>query len=180
MPSSSITRVLASFAAALAMCNSALAHEHHPQHSHDKAHDQVAGTLHIQQPWSRPTVATVPVGVVYVDLKNDGDTLERLLSASSDMAERVELHESVMDGQMMRMRPISAVEIAPMRTVQLKPGGLHIMLMGLKQPLVQGQTFALNLVFERAGAVTVKVLVRDPVASAEQGGAHNAHHGHKH
>jgi len=175
MFASFLTRTFATFAATLALCNAALAHEH----SHRQTHEYIAGTLHIQQPWSRPTVAAVPVGVVYVELKNGGEKMERLLSASTQVAERVELHTSVMEGEMMRMRPISAVEIAPMSTAELKPGGMHIMLMGLKQPLVQGQNFALDLVFERAGVVRVNVLVRDPVASArQQGGDHSGHHGH--
>jgi len=186
--SSSIARTLAVFATTLTLCNAALAHEHssHPR-THNQTHDKTAGTLRIQQPWSRPTVAAVPVGVVYVALKNDGDKMERLLSATSDVAERVELHTSVMDGEMMRMRPITSVDIAPKTTAQLKPGGMHIMLMGLKAPLVQGQTFTLNLVFEQAGAVSVPVLVRDPVeGAAEHGGhgghgkQHSSHHGHKH
>jgi len=169
-----MTKMLARFIASLALFCATVAS------SHDHSHDHKTGTLHIQQPWSRPTVAAVPVGVVYVDLKNNGTKMERLLSASTQVAERVELHTSVMEGEMMRMRPINVVEIAPMSSAELKPGGMHMMLMGLRQPLVQGQTFALNLVFERAGAVTVNVLVRDPVESAGQGVGHNGHHGHKH
>jgi len=154
-------------------------HNHAPAHDTTHTHTHTTGTLHIQQPWSRPTVAAVPVGVVYVDLKNDGDKMERLLSASSDVAERVELHASVMDGQMMRMRQIHTVDIAPKSTTQLKPGGMHIMLMGLKAPLTQGQTFTLNLVFEQTGTVAVPVLVRDPVKSSAGHEGHS-HHGHRH
>jgi len=188
-------KTLTGLAASLTLFCTAVAlahgHEHNHTHNHAPAHDathtHTTGALHIQQPWSRPTVAAVPVGVVYVDLKNDGSKMERLLSASSDVAERVELHASSMDGQMMRMRQIHTVDIAPKSTTQLKPGGMHIMLMGLKAPLIQGQRFTLNLVFEQAGSVPVQVLVRDPVESAAEHGGHgghgkqhNSHHGHKH
>jgi len=170
--------IIAKSVACLALLSAAAAS------AHDHAPPQAA-TLHVHQAWSRPTVAAVPVGVVYMDLDNQGSTTERLLSASSEVAGRVELHESIMDGEMMRMRPIQAVDIAPTSTTQLKPGGLHLMLMGLKAPLVQGQTFPLSLVFEQTGTVTVQVQVRDPVGSAGGHGSHSphdahGHHGHKH
>jgi len=177
-----VRRCVLALATSLALGSSGAALAH-AEHGHSPAHTHhsptVAGSMRIEQPWSRPTVAAVPVGVVYVHLTNTGTRTDRLLSASSTVAERVELHTSFMDGNLMRMRQLAAVDIAPASTAHLEPGGMHIMLMGLKAPLTQGQTFALTLVFEQAGAVTVQVPVRDPVDSAaEHGDSHGAHGGH--
>jgi copper(I)-binding protein len=75
------------------------------------------------------------------------------------MAERVELHESTMDGGVMRMRPVESLVIEPGETRVLEPGGLHLMMMRLKEPLVAGKHFLLTLEFAEAGRVQVKVMV---------------------
>jgi copper(I)-binding protein len=80
----------------------------------------------------------------------------------------VELHEMKMEGNVMRKREVSAVELPAGKAVELKPGGLHIMLMGLKAPLKEGDKFPLRLKFEKAGEVTVTVNV-------EAAGADHSH-----
>ena len=84
---------------------------------------------------------------------------DRVVSASSPVAERVELHETIRDGDVMRMREVEAIELPAGQTVELKPGGLHLMLMGLKAPLKAGETVPVTLKFEKAGDVTVQLNV---------------------
>lgn len=123
------------------------------------AGDYTLGTLQIVQPWSRPSTSQAQAGAAFLAIANKGALTDRLLSAASPAAEKVELHTHVMDGNVMRMRAVDAIEIAAGGTVKLEPGGLHVMLFGLKQQLVVGQTFPLTLRFERAGEIVVDVQV---------------------
>ncbi|WP_051303362.1 copper chaperone PCu(A)C [Comamonas composti] len=124
------------------------------------AHGYKAGPIEIDHPWSRATVAAVPTGVVYFVLRNPSQEEDRLVAVSTPAAEKAELHTHIRDGDVMRMRKVDAVEVAPASTTALEPGGLHVMLIGLKQPLVKGKAFPLTLVFEEAGPVTVQVDVQ--------------------
>lgn len=98
----------------------------------------------------------------YLILRNTGSQDDRLLSASSDIAEAVELHISEIKNDVMTMRQVEAVDLAAGQQVELKPGGLHIMLIGLKQSLQPGQTVSLTLKFERAGMITIQAEVMMP------------------
>lgn len=145
------------------------------------AHGYEAGDIRIGHPWARPTIAGQTTGAGYLKLENRGQAADRLLSASSTAAERVELHSMKLDGDVMRMRALDAVELPPGATVELKPGGDHLMLMGLKAPLEAGGSVPLKLRFERAGEVTVEVKVEKPKASAAPAPAargHGDHHRH--
>src|SRR3546814_9738821 len=82
-----------------------------------------------------------------------------LVATEGEVAERVELHTHTMDGNVMQMRRVEFVEIPAQGEAALQPGGIHIMLIGLKQPLREGERFPLTLTFEKAGAVTVEVAV---------------------
>jgi len=149
------------------------------------AHGYKVGSIEIDHPWSRATAPVVSTGVVYFVLRNPGARQDRLMSVSTPVADKAELHTHVQDGDMLRMRKIDAVDIAPASTTALASGGLHVMLMGLKQPLVKGQAFPLTLVFEHAGSVTVRVDVQgitDTEPAHSVGGhAGHAHHGeHRH
>ncbi|OBU87797.1 copper chaperone PCu(A)C [Chromobacterium subtsugae] len=141
------------FAAALfGLCLSGLA----------AAHSFQLGDIHIGHPWSRAMPATSPTGGVYLSLKNQGKTEDKLVSASTPRAEAAELHTHVNDNGVMRMRKVEGgVAIAPGQTVKFAPGSYHVMLMGLKQPLNKGDHFPLTLKFEKAGSVTVDVVVQD-------------------
>jgi copper(I)-binding protein len=100
------------------------------------------------------------VGGAFVTLLNTADAPDRLVSASSAVAERVELHTHIMDGGVMRMREVEGgIPLPPGETVNLQPGGLHIMLLGLNQGLAAGSRFPLTLTFEKAGSVQVEVPV---------------------
>ncbi|MEZ4767343.1 MAG: copper chaperone PCu(A)C [Caldilineales bacterium] len=100
---------------------------------------------------------------VYMVLANGSATPDRLVSAAADVAGAVEIHETVMDGDVMRMQQLTdGIEIPANGQVELKPGGLHVMLIGLARDLNPGETFPVTLQFEQAGAVTVEAEVRQP------------------
>jgi len=132
------------------------------------AHDVQVGTLGIAQARARATVAGQPSGGGYLTLSNQGTTAERLLGASAPIAAAVELHTMRMEGDVMRMRPVDAIDLPPGQTVELKPGGLHLMFTGLKAPLKAGEGFPLTLRFEKAGELTIHMHV-------EAAGAADAH-----
>ena len=124
------------------------------------AHSYKLGALEIGHPWARATPPTAPTGGGYLSVKNTGATPDRLISASSPTAETVQVHEMKMEGNVMRMREISGgLEIPPGATVTLAPGGMHLMMMGLKGPLKQGERVPLTLVFEKAGKIDVELMV---------------------
>ena len=140
-----------------------------------------AGDIRMTQPWSLALPPVSANGAVYLSLSNTGRAPDKLVGGSTPMAERVELHTSSMDGGIMRMRQISAVDLEPGGTAVLEPGGTHLMLVGLKEPLEAGKRFPLMLEFERSGMIQVEVAVQAAAASAPMHGGHSqpaAQHGH--
>jgi len=111
----------------------------------------------VEDAWARPTVAGQAGGGGF--LKITSPTADRLMAASAPVSKTVELHTMQMDGNVMRMRQVPAIDIPAGQTVELKPGGLHVMFIGLTQPLKNGATFPLTLRFEKAGEVRVDVKV---------------------
>ncbi len=139
----------------------------------------------IEDAWVRGTVAQQKASGAFMRLTAPQDT--RLVSASSPLAGVVEVHEMAMDKDVMRMRAVPALALAAGKTTELKPGGLHVMLMDLKQPLKAGETVPLTLVFEDANKArssqTVQATVRALGAPADKPAMdHGAHgkHEHKH
>ena len=124
------------------------------------AHAQTtkAGPINVASAYARATAAGQPAGGGFLTLVNAGGD-DRLVSASSDAAASVELHMMSMKGDVMQMRQVDAIDIKAGQTVELKPGGYHLMLMGLKAPLKAGSSFPLTLKFEKAGEVTVRLKV---------------------
>jgi copper(I)-binding protein len=119
-----------------------------------------AAGLTVTNAWSRSTPPGVTVGVAYFTLKNDSGKSDRLLKLSSPVAEKVQVHRTeILDG-IARMREVAVLHVEAGQELRFEPNGMHLMLMGLKKPLVEGQAFELTLVFEVAGARTVKVAVR--------------------
>jgi copper(I)-binding protein len=119
-----------------------------------------AAGLAITDAWSRSTPPGVTVGVGYFTLRNETGKSDRLLRISSPIAEKVQVHRTeILDG-IARMREVAVLHVEAGQELKFEPNGMHLMLMGLKKPLVEGQTFELNLVFEVAGARKVKVVVR--------------------
>ncbi len=143
---------------------------HH--HGHAMAASK-AGDIAIEQPFARATPAKV--GGVFLTLKNAGGTADKLVKAASPVAETVELHTHIKDGDAMRMRAVENIPVPANGQTALEPGGYHVMLIGLKQPLKEGTSFPLTLTFEKAGSVTVTVPVQKAGAPAASGG-----HEHKH
>ena len=114
--------------------------------------------IKLDQAWARPTVEGQMAGGAFVRIGNGGGA-DRLLSASSPAATSVELHTMSMEGDVMKMRQVEVIELPAGKAVELKPGGLHLMFMGLKAPLKAGATLPLTLKFEKAGELTVSVPV---------------------
>ena len=125
------------------------------------AHDYTVGSLHIVHPWARATPKGASVGGGYMTITNNGTAPDRLIGGSSPIADRFEVHEmSTDDKGVMRMRMLKdGLEIKPGQTVELKPGGLHIMLVDLKQPMNEKDRVKGTLIFEKAGTVEVEYAV---------------------
>ena len=126
-----------------------------------QAHEFKLGAIAIGHPYARATVAGQPAGGGYLKLDNKGAD-DRLVSASAAVSTAVELHVMKMEGDVMRMRQVDSIELPAGKTVELKPGGFHIMFIGLKAPLKAGDQFPMKLKFEKAGEVTVDVKVEAP------------------
>ncbi|MGF9763609.1 DUF1775 domain-containing protein [Microvirga sp. 0TCS3.31] len=132
-----------------------------------------AGSLTLEQPWSRATPGGAKVGGGYLRITNTGTAPDRLIGGSFPLASKVEVHEMRLEGDVMRMKAVEGgLEIKPGATVELKPGGLHLMFVDLKEPLKEGQILKGTLAFEKAGPVEVEYTVRG------MGGAAPAEHKH--
>lgn len=130
-------------------------------------------SLSITGAWSRETAAGQVVAGGFMTLTNRGRNEDRLISATSPIAKEVQIHTMAMDGGVMRMRQLTTgIPVPAGATVELRPGGLHIMFMGLKQQLRQGQRFPVTLQFERAGRITVQVAVQPVGSTGPKGAAH--------
>jgi hypothetical protein len=124
------------------------------------ARDYKLGSLEIGQPWSRATPPTAQAAGGFLVITNKGTVADRLVAVRSTVSDKVEIHEMKMDGNVMRMRELDkGLEIPPGATVELKPGGLHIMFMGLKAPFAKDQRVPITLVFEKAGSIDVDLTV---------------------
>ena len=133
------------------------------------AQDYRVGSLEIGHPWTRATPSTAPTAGGFLTVTNKGTTPDKLISAKSAAAETVQIHTMKMEGNVMRMREQDGgLEIAPGATVTLAPGHLHLMMMGLKGPLKQGEKVPVTLVFEKAGPIDVELAVMAMGASAPQ------------
>lgn len=129
------------------------------------------GTILISHAWSRATAPRAQVGAGFLTIRNTDARPDRLLSASSPRAAKVEIHTMSMEGGVMRMRPLpDGLEIPARGVATLAPGGNHLMLIGLKAPLKQGERVPATLRFARAGAVQVQLAVAAPGAPAPSGG----------
>ena len=113
--------------------------------------------LEVTNAWAGATPGKAENGAAYVTIQSP--TADRLVSASTPAAKKAELHTMSMQGMVMKMRPLAGLDIPAGQPVALKPGGEHIMLLGLKQPLREGQSFPLTLDFAKAGQRTVTVSV---------------------
>lgn len=136
-------------------------------------------SIAITQPWSRATPPGVTVGAAYFGITNKGNA-DTLLRVESPVAARVEMHTNVEKDGKMQMRPVPTVTVPAKGRLEFAPGGLHVMLIDLKQPLKEGARIPLTLVFEKSGAIHVEALVQGIGATsppaANQGGHEHHHH----
>lgn len=133
------------------------------------------GDLSIHGPWSRALPAVAPNGAAYFEVENGGEEAVHIVSASSPIAERAEIHTHEMDGEVMKMRHVTSVRVPPGSTVPFEPGGLHVMLIGLKQPLVDGGSFPLTLELDGARAIEVTVEIVGAGATGRSGHGDHRH-----
>lgn len=140
------------------------------------AHDFKAGDLHIDHPWSRETPAAARVAGGFLVIHNSGGA-DRLVSVSSDISDRSEIHEMAVRDGVMTMRPLAdGLEIPAGGTVELAPGGYHLMFIGLTRQPRQGESFTAELVFEKAGTVAVEFTV-EAMGGGQGGHAGQGTHG---
>jgi len=124
------------------------------------AHDYKIGSIEIVQPWSRATPSTAPSAGGFLTLTNKGNAPDRLIAIETPAAKQAEIHEMKMDGAVMRMRELeNGVVLPPGQTIELKPGGYHVMFIGLKAPFVKDQNVSATLVFEKAGRIDIEFQV---------------------
>ena len=136
------------------------------------AHDYRKGSLFIDHPWSRATPRGAKVAAGYLAIENRGKTADRLISVSSGIAGRVEIHEMKTEQGVARMRPLArGLALEPGVAAKLEPGGFHLMFHDLKRALAQGQRFKATLTFEKAGTIEVEFAV-------EAMGGPGGHHRH--
>lgn len=146
-----------------------------------QAHSYTAGSLKIDHPAARATMGSQSNGGAYLQIENTGSADDALLSASSPAAGSVEIHNMTMEGDVMKMRSIDKLEIKAGSKVEMKPGnGYHLMLLGLKKPLKNGDKFPLTLTFKKAGKVKVSVNVEEIVMPAKQMNDDDMHEHHHH
>ena len=121
--------------------------------------------------WARATPGKAENGAAYLTIQSA--TADRLVSVSTPVAKKAELHTMSMSGGIMQMRPVAGIDVPGGQRVTLKPGGEHVMLLGLDHPLQEGQSFPLTLTFEKGGTRTVNVAI-------EKAGASGPPHAAKH
>jgi len=143
-----------------------------------QAQQPAPATIEVAKAWSRATPAAAPVGVGYLALTNRGAEADRLIGGTTEVAARIEVHEMSMDNGVMKMRELpDGLEVKPGQTVEMKPGGHHLMLVGLKRGLKEGERFKVQLVFARSGKAEVEFVVQGMGASmAPTAGQMHHHH----
>jgi len=138
----------------------------------------VVGRLKISAAWVRATPRGAPVGGGYLIITNTGNAPDRLIGGSSDAAMRFEIHDMSMDNGVMKMRPVgNGIEIKPGQSVEFKPGGYHVMFIGLNKPFEQGEHVKATLKFEKAGDVPVDFIVEGIGAQTGGNGGMQMQHG---
>lgn len=142
------------------------------------AHEFKTGDIMIDNPWARATPGRAKNGAAFMKLVNHGGTYDRLMSVSGDVADRVELHTHIHENGVMKMRPSGPIPVPSHGNAMLEPGSFHVMMIGLKAPLLEGEQFPLTLTFEKSGTVTVIVKVASVGAGAGKAMKHDMKPGH--
>lgn len=121
-------------------------------------------TIQIDKPWARASIIKTHPAAAYLTLINLGGKPDRLVTVSSPVVENVSIHQSEMTNGIMRMKPVHNLPLEPGARVTLEPGGLHLMLMKLREPLRKGNSLSLTLTFEVAGRIDVQAPILGPGA----------------
>lgn len=129
------------------------------------------GNLTIDGAYTRATVPGQKVAGGFMKISSIGNA-DQLIGGTSPIADEVQLHTMSMDGNVMKMRQVNAIEVPSNSSVELKPGGLHLMFIGIKSPLVAGATVPVNLKFAKAGEVEIRLPVNAMMTEATS--AHGA------
>ena len=145
----------------------------------DTAFASEAKSLTVKGAFARATIGKGRVGAAYLEIHNASSTKDRLVGASTEAAKRAELHTHLHEAGVMKMRPIEGIDVPAHGMAALKPGGDHVMLMGLSAPLREGSHFPLILTFEKAGDIFVMVMVGGVGASKAGHAGNTSHTGHK-
>jgi copper(I)-binding protein len=143
------------FAAGLVFASAALAQTSQPE---------------VTNAWARATPGKAETGAAYLTIRSP--IADRLVAVASPVAKKAELHTMSMSGTVMEMRPVAGIDIPVGQPVTLKPGGEHVMLMGLNHPLQEGQSFPLTLTFEKGGTRTISVSIQKAGASGPTAARH--------
>lgn len=137
------------------------------------------GDLTVGNAWTRATPPNAMAGGGFLVITNKGNADDKLIAASAPVTERTELHEmAVIDGVMKMREMEGGIPVPAGETVELKPGGLHVMFMDIKQPLKEGETLPITLTFEKAGTVTVDMPIAKIGAKEMNHDMHGGHGGH--
>jgi periplasmic copper chaperone A len=115
----------------------------------------VFGQVEVEKPWVRATAPGAKVGAGYMSIRNKSAQPDRLVGGASPVAGKVETHIHIKDGEILRMREVKGLDVPAKGTLELKPGGTHLMFVDLKQPLKEGDKVPVTLKFERAGEIKV-------------------------
>jgi len=167
---------LALLATGPALADGHMKHEMQSGHGIKQGMHQAMKSVAVTGAWARASVGRN--GAAFLTLTNHGKAEDRLVAAEADVSKRVELHTHIRDGNIMRMRQVDHIAVASGKTVTLKPGGLHVMFLGLTRKLKKGESFPLTLVFEKAGKMKITVPVKGIGAMKGGDAMHKGHGGH--
>lgn len=137
------------------------------------AHGYTVGKISIGHPWAKASAGMAANGAAFMTIANAGNEADRLITVQTTAADRAELHMSSMKDGIMKMQPVDGIDIPANGTVALQPGGLHVMLFGLKAPLKEKDKVPMTLTFEKSGRVDVDVQVESLATTPAD--AHKTH-----
>jgi periplasmic copper chaperone A len=133
------------------------------------AHEVTVKGVTVAHPWARATPGGATVGAAFMEIRTEAGVTDTLVSATSPVAGRVEVHTHTMEGDVMKMRRLEALQLKAGDSRVLKPMGDHVMLFDLKKPLKEGETVTLTLTFAKAGAIEVQGTVEPAGAMGPHG-----------
>lgn len=137
------------------------------------AHDYAIADLHIGHPWARALPPVAPTGAAYMIIENRGEQADTLTDVRTPVAGHAEVHEHIHQDGLMKMQQVENLSLPAGESVRFAPGGYHIMLFNLKQPLSAGERFPMTLYFEHAGQLEVEVAIEEQAPAETQSEHHH-------